>query len=309
MNFHPSSSEETNPNEKTYLSQLSYAEQTMRMIIFRLFIYNRLNTSSDRSIISLVYLNWFNRDTYLYHHHMKRINQDTKWSGRGIKWNNQDIVINNQYQMFWFTQQTESDDQYQLFWLTQENINLNKTYIVINDQCQMFQFTQQTESDDQCQIFWLLQEKSAPNNNPGSNPCPNPSPQPRLDPCPDPNENVESKHHYSSWLSVDYVKRTLEHCTQLARVQAIESKFYGGMTEIHHSCLTYIGIHPVTPINGGLLPTVSLLSKDNTCKDKTANWLTSICLQSLASICFHTPFDGWGVLVLLIVIWTTDKGY
>ena len=112
---------------------------------------------------------------------------------------------------------------------------------------------------------------SDPNNDPSSDPCPNPSPQPSLDTNPDPIENIESKCPYYGWLPVENVKCTLENCTQLARIQSIESKFYGGMTDIHHYCLTSICIHPVTPISGELLPMVQLLCKDKAYKEKTAN--------------------------------------
>ena len=190
----------------------------------------------------------------------------------------------------------------------------------------MFQFTQQTVPDDPYQIFQLLQQQSdpnnnpssdpcpnprpqpslvpnpdpiknhdtgsTPNNNPSSNPCPNPSPQPSIDPSPDPNKNIESKHRYSGWLPVDSVECSLELCTQLAQVKAIESKFYGGIANFHPYCLTSIFIYPVTPFNGKLLSTFPFSCKDNTCKHKTENQLTSFCHHSLTSLCFLTPFDG-----------------
>jgi len=58
--------------------------------------------------------------------------------------------------------------------------------------------------------------------------------------------------------------------------------------------LTFICIHPITPIDGELLPTLRLSCEDNACKDKNANRLTSFCLHSLASICF--------ILVVSIVV-------
>ena len=57
-------SNESNPSGNMCLSWLLYEWQPMRMILFQLLIYNKLNTSTDESIISTAYLKWINLDIF-----------------------------------------------------------------------------------------------------------------------------------------------------------------------------------------------------------------------------------------------------
>ena len=112
----------------------------------------------------------------LYSHHMKQINWD-------IKWSNQDIVINNQCWIFWLTQLTESDDQYQIFWFTQEEIDSNNpshdpTSDIYYTTTQLGGHAQINSKDDPKLLFF----DCASNFDPDFDPVPEPSPVPTSEP-------------------------------------------------------------------------------------------------------------------------------